>query len=538
MSLEVGSTLGDYEILAVLGAGGMGQVYKVRNVISDRVEAMKILLPDLAHEAELADRFMREIKVQASLEHPNIAALHTALRVGNQLLMLMELVEGETLDQKLRTGALGVSDAVEYIGQVLAALGYAHERGVVHRDIKPANMMLTPAGTIKLMDFGIAKAASDRKLTMTGTTMGSLYYMSPEQIKGVGIDARSDLYSVGVTLYELVTGKRPFDGDSQFAIMAAHLEKEPVPPVSIDARLPAALNDLILMSVAKDPNGRFQTAEAFRNGLLSVAAGLPRAAAAKPAAQDFRLIEPTPSQPARSRRGLWVAAGALCTALAVVALVQFGPWRRTIAAPQEPAAVQSPAQPQSQFPAEPPAAQPEAGQTMMQEAPVQVPAALVAPPGQATPAGGKMPAPVRENRPAPVQKVAAPRAAPAAAGQSVADPQPNMPAQQPPVPQPNMAAQRPALDEAGRAELQEVREQLVMLGTRASAIRSSLQNLQRSQAAAGVGLRGDMTESASLMNTYLDGAKSALEAGDAASARAFMDKGERQIERLEKFLGR
>ena len=224
MNLEIGSTVGDYQVVGILGAGGMGQVYKVRNVISDRVEAMKVLLPDLVNQPDLADRFLREIKVQASLEHPNIAALHTAVRVENQLLMLMEFVEGVTLDQKLKDGPLPAAEAVDYIMQVLSALDYAHARGVVHRDIKPANMMLTPEGVVKLMDFGIARSSADHKLTQTGTTVGSLYYMSPEQIQGVTApDARSDLYSVGVSLYELVTGKRPFDGDSQFAIMSAHL---------------------------------------------------------------------------------------------------------------------------------------------------------------------------------------------------------------------------------------------------------------------------------------------------------------------------
>src|SRR5215469_11677352 len=206
MNVQIGSTVGDYQIVGILGAGGMGKVYKVRNGISDRVEAMKVLLPDLAAQPELSDRFLREIKTQASLEHPNIAALHTALRVDNQLLMLMEFVEGVTLEQKLKEGPLPIEQAVDYISQVLSALDYAHQHGVIHRDIKPANMMLTPAGAVKLMDFGIAKGAGDHKLTMTGTTLGSLYYMSPEQIQGaVNLDARSDLYSVGVSLYELVT---------------------------------------------------------------------------------------------------------------------------------------------------------------------------------------------------------------------------------------------------------------------------------------------------------------------------------------------
>src|SRR5437588_6104476 len=144
MNFDIGSTIGDYQIVGILGAGGMGKVYKVRNVISDRAEAMKILLPDLATAPELADRFLREIKLQASLEHPNIASLHTALRVDNQLLMLMEFVDGVTLEQKLKEGPLAVPAAVDYISHVLAALDYAHTRGVIHRDIKPANMMLTP----------------------------------------------------------------------------------------------------------------------------------------------------------------------------------------------------------------------------------------------------------------------------------------------------------------------------------------------------------------------------------------------------------
>src|SRR6266446_3627347 len=359
MSLDIGNRIGDYEIVAALGAGGMGKVFKVRNVISDRIEAMKVLLPDLEQQPELADRFMREIKVQASLQHPNIAALHTALRVDNQLLMLMELVEGITLDQRLQQGPVPLRNAVDYIGQVLGALGYAHQHGVIHRDIKPANMMLTPKGTVKLMDFGIAKAAADRKLTMTGTTMGSLYYMSPEQIKGMAtLDARSDLYSVGVSLYELVTGKRPFDGDSQFAIMAAHLEKVQVAPITLDTNLPPMLNDVILMSIAKDPEQRFQSAQAFGAALGSVreSLGMAPMGAAIPsvgattssavtallttpplaAAAPARPVAPQAVQAKSSKRWLWVSAGALATVLVLVAAIQFGPWKKTSASTSPP----------------------------------------------------------------------------------------------------------------------------------------------------------------------------------------------------------
>ncbi len=303
MEPQVGSTIGDYQVIDILGAGGMGKVYKVRNTISDRVEAMKVLLPDLASAPELADRFLREIKVQASLEHPNIASLHTAIRIDNQLVMLMEFVDGVTLEHRAKEGPIPVPQAVDYIRQVLSALEYAHAHGVIHRDIKPANMMLTPGGVVKLMDFGIAKAANDHKLTMTGTTMGSLYYMSPEQIQGATtLDARADLYSLGVSLYELVTGKRPFDGDSQFAIMSAHLQTTPVPPIELDPKLPQMLNDVILMSVMKDPGGRFQTATAFRNALGNVI--LPSAMTTAPAAAPARARSVlNPADPACQFRG-------------------------------------------------------------------------------------------------------------------------------------------------------------------------------------------------------------------------------------------
>jgi serine/threonine-protein kinase len=180
---SIGTRKGDYEILGVLGTGGMGKVYKVRNVLSDRVEAMKVLLPSLVDQKDLADRFLREIKVLAGLSHPNIAALRTALTLHNQLVMIMEYVEGTTLASRVEHGAIPSAEAVRYIAQVLAALSYAHKRQVIHRDIKPGNMMLTPDGTVKLMDFGIARSNIDLGITATGTTLGSLAYMSPEQVK-------------------------------------------------------------------------------------------------------------------------------------------------------------------------------------------------------------------------------------------------------------------------------------------------------------------------------------------------------------------
>jgi eukaryotic-like serine/threonine-protein kinase len=285
MSFEAGSRIGDYEVAGVLGTGGMGKVYKVRNTISDRVEAMKVLLPDLTEKADLESRFLREIKLLATLSHPNIAGLHTALRVENQLLMIMELVEGTTVAQRLQKGPLSLQEAIDYTCQVLSALSYAHAQGIIHRDIKPANMMVTPSGVVKLMDFGIAKTAGYR-LTMTGTTVGSLYYMSPEQIKAEALDGRADLYSLGVSLYEIVTGKRPFEDTSDFNVMVAHLQKAPVPPIQVEPNLPQVLNEIIMLAMAKDPAQRFQTADAFRTALGSARStlGFATGAPARPAA--------------------------------------------------------------------------------------------------------------------------------------------------------------------------------------------------------------------------------------------------------------
>jgi serine/threonine-protein kinase len=159
------------------------------------------VLPVFEGDAGLSDRFLREIKILASLDHPNIATLHTALRVENRILMFMELIEGEGLDVKLRLGPVALRDGIAYTSQVLSALSFAHERGIIHRDVKPANVIVTPHGTIKLTDFGIALPAGDRRLTGAGMVVGSVDYMSPEQIRAAPMDARSDLYSVGVMLY-------------------------------------------------------------------------------------------------------------------------------------------------------------------------------------------------------------------------------------------------------------------------------------------------------------------------------------------------
>jgi serine/threonine-protein kinase len=224
----------------------------------------------LSSNQGLADRFLREIRLLATLNHPNIAALRTALTYENQLVMIMEFVEGETLANRLARAPISTAEAIDFSDQCLSALSYAHKQNIIHRDIKPANMMLTPQGIVKLMDFGIARSSTDGALTSTGTTLGSLNYMPPEQVRGETADARSDIYSFGASLYEMLTGKLPFHGDSQYSLMTAHLNSNPPAPITLRSDLPPSLNEIIMMAMAKEPADRFQSAEAFRNALKTV----------------------------------------------------------------------------------------------------------------------------------------------------------------------------------------------------------------------------------------------------------------------------
>src|SRR4030095_5543834 len=296
---SIGTRKGDYEILGVLGTGGMGKDYKGRNLLSDRIEAMKVLLPNLADQKDLGDRFLREIKVLAGLSHPNIAALRTALTINNQLVMILEYVEGTTVAARVEHGAIPCAEAVRYIAQVLSALSYAHKLQIIHRDVKPANMMVAPDGTIKLMDFGIARSNVDLGMTTTGTTLGSLAYMSPEQVKCEPVDARSDLYSVGISFYEMVTGQRPFQSDSNFSIMQAHLQESPTLPIEGRPDLPVGISEIIMMAMEKDPAKRFQSADAFANALRTVAGSVVSLAAPVPAPEAARSGSTTPLNPAR-----------------------------------------------------------------------------------------------------------------------------------------------------------------------------------------------------------------------------------------------
>ncbi len=272
MSLRPGDRISDYEVIGMLGTGGMGAVYQVRHLISHRVEAMKVLLPDFESNAELAERFIREIRLQASLSHPNIASLHNALSFGNQLMMVMEFVDGQTVGEIIRRAPLSQLQTAQIAVQVLAALDYAHSRGIIHRDVKPSNVMITSDGAAKLMDFGIARGVTEHgSLTQAGAAVGSLYYMSPEQLRGETLDGRSDLFSTGVTLFEALTGQRPFRGGNASELLRAQ-RGEPVPDAGAgNAYVSTELSRIIGRALSHDPRERYQTASEFRddvNGFL------------------------------------------------------------------------------------------------------------------------------------------------------------------------------------------------------------------------------------------------------------------------------
>ena len=252
--------LGTYRLVEHLGTGGMSVVYRGRHMLTDQDVAVKVLPPELARHADVKTRFIEEARTLARLEHPNIVLLHNFVEDEGNLYLVMQFANGETFDARIeREGRVCLRDGVTIGIEVLKALEYAHGQGVVHRDIKPGNIILRLDGQVKVMDFGIAKIVGSRKLTHTGQTMGTVTYMSPEQVRGKGIDHRSDLYSLGVTLYEAITGRLLFSGETHFDVMRKHVGEAPTRPSAFVA-LSATLEKALLKALAKNPGDRFDDA--------------------------------------------------------------------------------------------------------------------------------------------------------------------------------------------------------------------------------------------------------------------------------------
>ena len=292
-----GRNLGNYQVLDRLGAGGMGEVYRARDTRIGRTVALKVLIGEHAESSELRARFEIEARAIAMLSHPSICTLFDVGEDGGTHFLVMELLEGETLAKRLERGALPVEPMLALGAEIAGALAAAHRRGVIHRDLKPGNVMLTKGG-VKLLDFGLARlhaashgldpsAAATRAepLTAAGQVMGTFQYMSPEQVEGREADARSDIFALGAVLYEMASGKRPFDAASRASIMAAVLQSEPPPVTTTVPGLPAQLDPLIRGCLAKDPDERWQSAADVAKQLAALrtagGAGRSRAAATR-----------------------------------------------------------------------------------------------------------------------------------------------------------------------------------------------------------------------------------------------------------------
>ena len=268
MPFRVGQELEGYRFLNVISADGAAMTYEVENLGEGRREQLKLLPGELNNDPGMVERFLREASIHSQLDHPGIADFYRGFELDGQLVMTLEAVRGRALEQRLAEGPLALIESIDIAIATLNALAYAHVRDVVHREVTPQTIFLTPEGGVKLTGFGLARQAADPRLTAPGTMLGSIYYMSPEQVKGLGeLDCRSDIYSLGIVLYEMVTGSRPFESRSQFDVIQAHVMKSPPPLEDLREDLPETLRDAVMRSLEKFPDERFSSAAEFREAL-------------------------------------------------------------------------------------------------------------------------------------------------------------------------------------------------------------------------------------------------------------------------------
>jgi serine/threonine-protein kinase len=539
----VGQQVGNFRIVEKLGEGGMGVVYKGMDVDLDRAVAIKMLSPDLSRNPEIVERFRTEARAQANLNHVNLATLYAFLVHDGNAFIAMEFVEGENFEQLLRRrGPLPVEDAVPWFKQALLGVGAAHRMGIVHRDIKPTNLMLNRQGIVKVMDFGIAKVVGVRGTTRTGMQLGTPAYMSPEQIQGRAIDVRTDIYALGITLYQMLSGHVPFEEGSDFDIMRHQVSTPPPPMIDLHPYAPAQYQNVVTKAIAKNPDDRYRSVEEFgaalerpetvastsattlaatmvdapKRTVMESPGGSAYATAAAPAPSPSPAPFPvmtTPASPVPVSAGTskWNSRYTMAAVIGLVAIVLLGVVvfaRKPSAAPISSvggSANASLPQPQVEMTASgtlnPAASLPGAG--------------TGGPGGQASdrtqdniqqsPNKGKTKT-IASNRPAPDQGTTAP---------------------------PPPAA--PAVDPKLLRDLETENDQL---DSRAAAVESSLDTLEHQMQQSGLGLRGDMVAARNSMRVDLQKAKQAIDSQDTESARQYLDRAHRDVEKLEGFLGR
>ncbi|MGD0632073.1 MAG: serine/threonine-protein kinase [Terracidiphilus sp.] len=500
------------------------------------------------------------------------------------MVMIMEFVEGVTLEKLSSEMAIPTDRMVDFATQALSALSFAHTHGVIHRDIKPANIMITTHGMVKLMDFGIAKNADEMHLTRPGMTIGSVYYMSPEQVRGGTVDARSDIYSFGITLYESLTGRKPFQADTSYSVLNAQLNEAPIPPIQVNPALPPELNAIVLHALEKSPDARFQTAQEFHDALKALqarssagssapipipipvpaqqdafaptaldqgkfsptSAGFPPAASA-PAPAPFQPVAavpppfaPVPSaQPVapratKSNRGLWIGLGALAAVLALIAIAVVLPHVFSTNAKQN----------QTYPPPTPVADTGSNGSANYSPAMPSAPAPASAPPS--SPAGvsatlAPQPSagnPGQPGKPAVRTQGTGNGSQQRASNSGGAQPRPDY---VPPVtagaPDGGTTAPAPAAGPSPQA-IREANDRLMNIEARADAARTGVQSIRSQQQAQGLDIRGDILTALNRMNFNLRAAHTSIAMNDLTAAGEYMDRAEMATSHLEKFLGR
>jgi tRNA A-37 threonylcarbamoyl transferase component Bud32 len=328
-----------YEIEQPLGRGGMAQVFRATDRVLGRPVAVKVLDRKYKDDAKFVTRFRREAQSAAGINHPNVVSVYDTGSEDGLHYIVMEYVDGDTLADLLqREGPLTAGRAVSIAEPVARALEAAHEKGMVHRDVKPGNIMVDRSGTVKVVDFGIARAAADDTLTQTGTVLGTAAYLSPEQAQGETVDARSDVYSLGCVLYEMTTGRPPFTADSTLAVAYKHVREDPVPPSRLNPDVPPELDAVVMTALAKDPAARYPSGGTMREALSAAATGeMPAAVGVAPteplAGGDTAVMTQPATVPAtvplEERRGApgwlpWAVIGVIVLALVVLAILALG----------------------------------------------------------------------------------------------------------------------------------------------------------------------------------------------------------------------
>src|SRR6266849_1617755 len=325
MALVAGTKLGSYEVVAQIGAGGMGEVYQAHDTKLSRDVAVKVLPEAFAHDADRLSRFQREAKMLASLNHPNIATIHGLEQSGGTSYLVMELVSGETLAERVKAGPLGIEQALKIAGQIAEALEAAHEKNIIHRDLKPANVKVTPEGKVKVLDFGLAKAfagdAANEDIgnsptlsaaaTMQGTILGTAAYMSPEQARGKSVDKRTDIWAFGCVLYELLAGRQAFQGETTTEILAAVLRGEP-DWQALPHTTPLSIRALLRRCLQKEMNKRARDAGDARIEIEE--------ALAAPVTAELTTAVPTKGFHALGRRALILSLGTLLLGAVIASL--------------------------------------------------------------------------------------------------------------------------------------------------------------------------------------------------------------------------